>query len=144
MNKNKLAKSIAVVGALVLLSVTPELGRAQSAPHHTVQASRPGASARAQSNTDALADVFAGLSYTDEQKAAIDKIRQETDSRKAAVLKDDKLATEQKDAMVAGYSHMEFGFMYKVLSPDQQRLVREKIRARRAAEQAQKKQLPSG
>jgi hypothetical protein len=142
-NKNKFAKSMAVAGALVLLSVTPELGRAQSARNNTVQASKP-ASSRAQSEKDALADVFAGLSYTDEQKAAIDKIRQETKLRRDVVLKDDKLAAEQKDAMLVGYSRMEAGFIYKVLSPEQQRLVRERIRARRVAEQAQKKQLPSG
>jgi Spy/CpxP family protein refolding chaperone len=141
MNKNKFAKSIALAGVVVLLSATP--GRAQSAAHNTLQTSKP-ASSRAQSDKDAQADVFAGLSYTDEQKAAIDKIHQETDLRRDAVRKDDKLAAEQKDAMLVGYSRMEFGFIYKVLSPEQQRVVRERIRARRVVEQGQKKQLPSG
>ena len=141
MTRNRFPKSIALAGVVVLLSATPS--RAQSAPHHSVQASRP-ASSRAQSDKDAQADVFAGLSYTDEQKAAIDKIRQETDLRRDAVRKDNTMAAEQKDAMLVGYSRMEFSFIYKVLSPEQQRLVRERIRARRVAEQAQKKQLPSG
>jgi hypothetical protein len=82
------------------------------------------------------------LSYTDEQKAQIDTIRQDTKSRKEVVAKDDKLTADQKDAMLLGYTRMEYGRIYKVLSPEQQRQVRQRIRARRTADQAAQKKQP--
>jgi hypothetical protein len=108
----------------------------------TAGANLEGASGGAQAKRDTLPpDDFAGLTYTDEQKAEIDKIRLDTKSRKAVVAKDEKLTADQKDAMLLGYTRMEYGRIYKVLSPEQQRQVRQRIRARRTADQtAQKKQ----
>src|SRR5215469_17794696 len=128
MNKNRFAKSVSLALVLFLANVMPELNPEQTSPPSTVQASKPTSSSRAQSERDSRSDVFAGLSYTEEQKAAIDKIHQETASRTDVVLKDNKLAADQKDAMLVGYSRMEFAFMYKVLTPEQQRQVRERIR----------------
>jgi Spy/CpxP family protein refolding chaperone len=143
MNKNRFAKTVAVAAGLIFLWVAPRLTRAQSASPGPVQTPRT-ASPGAQAKRDSLpADDFAGLTYTDEQKAEIEKIRLDTKSRKAVVAKDDKLTADQKDAMLLGYTRMEYGRIYKVLSPEQQRQVRQRISARRAADRAAKKKQPS-
>ena len=85
-------------------------------------------------------DDFAGLKYTDEQKAKIDQIHQDMKSRMDAVVKDGKLTAEQRDAMLAGYGRMERSQVYKVLTSEQQKEVLKRIRARRVAEQEEKKQ----
>ena len=143
MNKYRFTKPVAVAAGLIFLWLAPGLTRAQSAPPRSVQTSKV-ASTGAQANRNSLPpDDFAGLTYTDEQKAEIEKIRLDTKSRKAVVAKDDKLTADQKDAMLLGYTRMEYGRIYKVLSPEQQRQVRQRISARRAADQAAKKKQPS-
>ena len=92
---------------------------------------------------DSLAEAFAGLKYTDDQKVEIDKIHRDAETRKAAVSKDEKLTQDQKDAMLLGYTHLEYSSIFKTLTPEQRRQVRDKIRARKAADQpAQKEQAP--
>jgi hypothetical protein len=136
---NRLAKPAAVAAGLIFLWVAPGLTRAQSASPRPVQSSKV-ASTGSRANRDSLPpDDFAGLTYTDEQKAEIEKIRLDTRSRKAVVAKDEKLTADQKDAMLLGYTRMEYGRIYKVLSPEQQRQVRQRIHARQAADQAAKK-----
>jgi Spy/CpxP family protein refolding chaperone len=96
-----------------------------------------------QDSSSSPAEYFQELDYTPEQKAQIDKIHRDAETRRAAVAKDEELDQDQKDAMLAGYTHLEYGSIFKVLTPEQQRQVREKVRARKAAEQAaQKKQPP--
>jgi hypothetical protein len=142
MNKHRFAKRVAFAAGLIFLWAAPGLTRAQSASPRPVQTSKV-ASAGAQAKRDTLPpDDFAGLTYTDEQKAEIDKIRLDTKSRKAVVAKDEKLTADQKDAMLLGYTRMEYGRIYKVLSPEQQRQVRQRIRARRTADQAAQKKQP--
>jgi hypothetical protein len=104
------------------------------------------ASPAAQQKNDALPpDDFSGLNYTDDQKAEIDKIHRDTESQKAAVAKDDKLTADQKDAMLLGYTRMEYGRMYRALSPVQQRQVRQRMMARRTANnKAPQKVQPQG
>jgi hypothetical protein len=99
---------------------------------------------RVKSGKDLLQDDLAGLNLTDEQQATINRIRQETVAHKDAVLKDNKLNTDQRDAMLRGYDRLELGSIYKTLSPEQQKQVRERIRARQQAEQKVQKQFPSG
>ena len=142
MSKNRFAKPVAVAAGLIFLWAAPGLTSAQSASPRPVETSKV-ASTGAQAKRDSLPpDDFAGLSYTDEQKAEIDKIRLDTKSRKAVVAKDEKLTADQKDAMLLGYTRMEYGRIYKVLSPEQQRQVRQRVRARRAADQAAQKKQP--
>jgi Spy/CpxP family protein refolding chaperone len=141
MNNNRFAKTVAVAAGLIFLWAAPGLTRAQSASPRPAQTSK--VASTAQAKRDSLPpDDFAGLSYTDEQKAEIDKIRLDTKSRKAMVAKDEKLTADQKDAMLLGYTRMEYGRIYKVLSPEQQRQVRQRIHARRAADEAAKKKQP--
>lgn len=98
----------------------------------------------AQPQRGTLEDDFAGMSFTDDQQQQINKIRQETAARRDVVSKDTKLTADQKDAMIVGYSRMEYVAIFKVLTPEQQKQVRMKISARHAADQvARKKQSPS-
>src|ERR1700693_1249894 len=117
MNKNRFAKPVAVAAGCIFVWAAPVLTRAQSASPRRVPTSKV-ASTGAQAKRDSLPpDDFAGLSYTDEQKAEMDKIRLDTKSRKAAVAKDEKLTADQKDAMLLGYTRMEYGRIYKVHRP---------------------------
>jgi len=145
MNKNPFATPVALAAGLILLCAAPGLIGAQAASPSPAQAPNMAAQAPQAKKDSPPPDDFAGLTYTDEQKAEIEKIRQDTLKRKEAVAKDEKLSADQKDAMVLGYTRLEYGGIYKVLTLDQQRLVRQRIRARRAADEAaRKKQPPSG
>lgn len=143
MYKNRFAKTVAVAFGLIVLFAMPGLARAQSAPPVSAQTPRA-ASPGAQPNGDPLPpNDFAGLNYTEKQKGEIDKIHQETELHKAVIVKDQALTADQKDAMLLGYTRIEYGRIFNVLSPEQQKQVRQRITARRAADQAaQKKQPP--
>ncbi len=143
MNTNRFAKSLAVSAGFLLLFAVPGLALAYSSPTGGVQTPTPAMPGPQSDGSSSPAEYFQGLEFTPEQKAQIDKIHHDAEARKAAVAKDEKLSQDQKDAMLAGYTHLEYGSIFKVLTPEQQRQVREKIRARKAADQAaQKKQAP--
>ena len=133
MNQNRFWKPVAIAAGLFFLCTAAGLSRAQSSSPSAVQ-TRKADTPEVQQKKDALpADDFAGLQYTDEQKAEIGKILQELKSRREAVIKAEKLTADQKDAMLSGYTRIEYGEIFKVLTPDQQREVQKKARARKAA-----------
>ena len=135
---NRLAKPVAVATGFILLCAASGMARVQSATPSPMQTPKV-ASQESQAKKDAApADDFAGLNYTDEQKAEIEKIHQTTRTNKEAVAKDSKLTPEQKDAMLTGYTRMEYGQIYRVLSTEQKREVQRRIRARRAADHAER------
>src|SRR6267143_3573932 len=138
MNKNRFAKRLAVAAGFFFLCAAPGLTRAQSSPPTPVQTRRmtsPGV--RPNSDTGHGGE-FAGLTYTDDQKAKIDQIHQNTKARIDVVAKDEKLNAEQKAAMIEGLQRMERGEVFKALTTEQQATVRKAMLARRAAEQAEK------
>jgi len=139
MNKKRIVKTVAVATGFLLLCVVPGLSPAQNAPAGSVQTPRP-SSPGAQPKLPP--DDFAGFDYTDEQKAEIDQIHKDTRARKEAVARDEKLSPDQKDAMILGYTRLEYGQIYKVLTPDQRKQVQMRIRVRREADQAAKKKQP--
>jgi hypothetical protein len=142
MTKNRFAKSMTIAAGFIFLVAAPRLACAQGAPpsvERTPQAASPGAQPNKESFPQ---NDFAGMSYSDDQKTEIDKIHREAESNKQTVAKDDKLTADQKDAMLLGYTRMEYGRVYKVLSPDQQRQVRQRVLARRASDQAALKKQP--
>jgi hypothetical protein len=142
MTKNQFAK--AVVVAAGLLFVIPGQADSPNTPSNTAQAPKAAAHAAQQKHDPAPANDFAGLDYTDEQKSQLSKIHQETESQKAAVVKDQNLNADQKNAMILGYTRMEYGRTYKVLSPAQQKQVRQRMLARKSADKStMKKQPPS-
>lgn len=144
MNKNRFANRMAVAAGFIFLCLAPGLTRAQSTPPGPVE-TPPKASptARPQEETRPTDD-FAGLTFTDEQKARIDQIHQNMKSRMDAVVKDEKLSADQKTAMLVGFRRLDSGEVFKALTPEQQSEVRKKVLARRAAEkEAQEKKKPS-
>ena len=143
MKKNRLTKPVVVAAGCILLCFAAGLSRAQSASPSAVHTPMAAPSGTHPKKSSALEDDFAGLNYTDEQKAEIEKIHLNTKSLQDKVVKDDKLTGDQKDAMLLGYTRMEYGQMFKVLTPEQQKQVRKKMRDRRVADQAaQQKQKP--
>jgi Spy/CpxP family protein refolding chaperone len=139
MNTNRFAKSVAVLAGLLFMFAVQGRARAYSTPAGAAQTPTPAIPGPSGDSSSSPAEYFQGLDYTPEQKAQIDKIHRDTETRKAAVAKDEKLTQDQKDAMLTGYTRLEYGSIFKVLTPVQQRQVREKIRARKAADQAAQK-----
>jgi Spy/CpxP family protein refolding chaperone len=58
-----------------------------------------------------------------------------------AVARDERLNADQKDAMLQGYTRIEYRRVYAVLTPEQQMQIRKSVRSRREADQAAKKKL---
>ena len=142
MNRNRLAKSLATATAVICLIPAAGAALADSAPHSALQTLKQ-APSEARAKADSIADDFEGLTYTDEQKAQIAKIRQETQSKMSLVANSKDLNGDQKDAMLLGYTRMEYGQIFKVLTPEQQRQVRKRNQDRKLADQAAKrKQTP--
>ena len=143
MNKNPLTNRLPVA-ALFLLCAVPGLVRGQGAsapatlavPHTTPTGAQP-------RKALSPADDFAGLEYTDEQKAKIDAIQKDVKSRADIVIKDKILTQDQKEAMLAGYQRTERSEIYRMLTPEQQAEVRKKIAARRTAEKEARLNRPS-
>jgi hypothetical protein len=142
MNKNRFAKRLVIAAGFFFLCARPGLTRAQSSPPRPAQTRRMASPAARPSSDTGPVDDFAGLTYTDEQKAKIDQIHQNMKARIDVVAKDEKLNAEQKAAMIDGLRRMERGEVFKTLTPEQQATVRKVILARRAAEQ-EEKQKPS-
>ena len=144
MNKNRFAKRVAVAAGFLFLCAAPGLTRAQSSPPSPAPTSRKTLPAARPKKDTRPTDDFAGLQYTDDQKARIDQIHQDMKSRMDAVPKDEKLTAEQRDAMLAGYQRMERSQVFKVQTTQQRKEVLRRARARRAPEQEeQKKQFPT-
>jgi hypothetical protein len=143
MNKNRFAKRVALTAGFLFLFATPRLTRSQSSPPTPAPIPRKTLPAVRPKKDTHVADDFAGLQYTDDQKARIDQIHQDMKSRMDAVVKDEKLTAEQRDAMVAGYKRMERSQVYKVLTTQQQKEVLRRIRARHTAEQMEQNKQSS-
>ena len=134
MKEHRLAILLAVAAQCTILTVSPALTRTQSPATPVAQSpANPG------TQSDPYAAAFAGLTYTNSQKEAIGKIRQDIASRKEAVVNDNKLTPEQKDGMLTGYTRMEYSLIFKELTPQQKKLVSTRIHASRAAEQSGQK-----
>ena len=142
LNMNQFANRVPFVAGLILLCAAEGLTGVQSSqPRPVEHPPKPTRTVRPKPATPD--DDFAGLKYTDEQQAKIDKIHQNTKAALDAVEKDEKLRPEQKSAMLEGYRRIERAEIYDVLTPEQRIEVRKKVRARRASDQGeQKKQYP--
>jgi hypothetical protein len=113
----------AVINAVgfFFLCTAPGLTRAQSSPPGPAPTPRKTSPAARPKKNTPPPDDFAGFQYTDEQQARIDQIHQDVKSRRDAVVKDEKLTAEQRDAMLAGYQRMERSQVYKVLNSQQRK-----------------------
>lgn len=123
----------------MILRAAPGTTRSQSPAPQAVQ---PSASTGTQG--DPYTAAFAGLTYTAEQKEAISKIGQDIESRKAAIRKDAKLTDDQKNAMLTGYTRIQYGLIFKELTPEQKKLVSTRMHALHPSGQtAEKTQAPA-
>ena len=137
MSKIAFVKTVVAAGGLLFLCAAPELGVGQSIQG---QSSQPGAvppapmksGAAPTGRSAAPSDLLDGLTLTDDQKAKIDQIREETKSRVAALANDKQLSPEAADAMRRGYQRLENGKILEVLTLEQQQRVRKRITAWRA------------
>jgi len=142
MKKNRIKKQVKVAAGLLFLGWAPGLARAQdSAPGSAPPPHLASPEARVKKESHPPDD-FAGLTYTDEQKAKIDQIRQTTRQRMDVVKKDEKLTPEAKEAMLEGYQRIEIQELFQVLTPQQQAEVRKKAAARRAEQQKKQTRPP--
>ena len=145
MNANQFAMRAVVVAQWFFLSATPRLALAQVGQPPLMPTSHMAAPAvlptRATRATD---EDFAGLKFSDDQKAKIDDVQRHMALRKDAMIKSDKLDANQKEAMIAGLGRMERGEIAKLLTPEQQREVLKKVRAGHPATQGEiaKRSLP--
>ena len=134
MNKNAFVKRVVVGGGFIFLCVAPRLALGQSSPPGAALR-RPVRSAPGQSRYISPTEYLTGLTLTDDQKAKINQIREDTKSHLAAVAKDQKLGPEVKDAMAGGFQRIENSHIFEVLTPEQQQQVRRRIATLRAAAQ---------
>ena len=143
MKKHRIVKSVIFSAGLTFLLTAAGQASADTASRAGIQTPRPASPGGQQRSQAFPADDFAGLDLNEEQKAQMANIRKDADARKALVTKDEKLSSEQKDAMLLGYTRIEYGQFFKVLTPLQQKVVRDRVAARRSQEQAARKKQPS-
>jgi Spy/CpxP family protein refolding chaperone len=139
MSKFELVKTVIAAGGFLFLCAAQELALGQSS-QPSAAAPAPMKPASAPRGKSAPPDLLEGLTLSDEQKAKIGHIREETKSRLAALDSDKNLSPEAADAMRLGYQRLENGKILEVLTPEQQQQVRKRIAAWRAA--AEKPQYP--
>ena len=110
---------VMIAGGFVFLCAAspPPLKSASTLPNHT---SPP--------------DLLEGLTLTNDQKAKIDQIREDTKSRLAAVANKKALSPEVANALRRGYYRTENSEILEVLTPGQQAEVHKKMTAWRAAQ----------
>jgi len=136
MNRYRFTNSVMLAAGVILLSAVPGITRADSNLHDTLQTPKAGSPASQSQPASSLNNDFEGLDLSAEQKAQFAKIHEGMEARKALVAKDTKLSSDQKDAFILGYTRQEYGEMFRVLTPLQQKIVRKKMADRRAADQA--------
>ena len=122
-------KRVLVAGGFLFLCAEPGLTLGQSSQ----PAAPPPMKSASPRNPAPPPDLLAGLTLTDDQKVRIEQIRDDTKSRLAAVANDKKLSPETANAMLVGYQRIENGKILAVLTPDQQREVRRRLSAWKAA-----------
>jgi hypothetical protein len=143
MRMNRLAKDLTVAAGLILLLMVPGSARGDSPQQHPA-GPNPMPAAPGPQKLPSAEDDFAGLDLSDQQKSEISKIRHDTEARKDSVAKSQTLNSDQKDAMVLGYTRLEYSQIFRMLTPIQQKVVRQRIMAHRAAEMGNKKPQAPG
>jgi Spy/CpxP family protein refolding chaperone len=138
MSEFAFVKTFVAAGGILFLCAAPELALGQSNQPDAAPPA-PMKSALAPHGKSAP-DLLEGLTLTDNQKARIDQIREDTKSRVAAVANDKKLSPEAANAFLLGYQRNENAKILEVLTPQQQQQVRKRIATWRAA--AEKPQYP--
>ena len=82
-----------------------------------------------------------GIQFSDAQKAKIDQIKQKTKQKTDMVALDERLNSDQKDAMLGGYRRLERIEIFQALTPEQLKEAHKNYDARRAAERAEENKV---
>ena len=135
MKMNRFHRVLLITAGLTMLVVVPGSARGDQAQDRTT----PNPASPSPSKVASFEDYFAGLDYTDQQKAEIDKIKQNIEAKKTLVAKDAKLDAYQKDAMIQGYTRLGYGEIFRLLTPAQQKVVRQRMAANRPANKGPKR-----
>ena len=134
-NRNRVGKRVLVACGLLSLLVAPGLVGSQSNSSEAPATPHPASPAAPPKRDTHPVDDFAGLTFTDDQKAKIAQIRQNAELRREAVVKNERLTQGQKDVTLERLQSLENSEIFRVLAPDQQAEVTKRIMARHAAEQ---------
>lgn len=129
---NRISKQIAITASFMLLSMFPALSKAQNTPDTAQDQSQSMQSQRGEKG-----DFLAGLNLTDDQKAQIKQIREGARSQADAVKNDTSLSADQKEAKLHSIHRDTHEQVSKVLTPEQRKMMREKMHERRESKQAQ-------
>jgi hypothetical protein len=129
-------KSVVVAGGFLFLCAAPKLTFGQSSPLGAAPPPPMRSASAPPHNSTPPPDLIEGLTLTDDQQAKIDRIREDTKSRLAAVAagaNDKKLSPETANAMFQGLQRIENDKILEVLTLEQQQEVRRRLSAWRAA-----------
>jgi protein CpxP len=130
---NRISKQIAITASFVLLSMFPALSKAQNTAPDAAQDQSQAMPAQRGEKGDFLAD----LNLTDTQKAQIKQIREGARSQADAVKNDSSLSADQKETKLRAIHRDTHEQVIKVLTPEQRKMMREKMHERRESKQAQ-------
>ena len=133
MSKIAFVKTVVAAGGLLFLCGAPELALGQSSQPGAAPPATMKSALAPRGKSAAPPDLLEGLTLTDDQKAKIDQIRDESRSHLAAVANDKNLSPEAADAMRRGVQRFENGKILQVLTLEQQQEVRKRITAWRTA-----------
>lgn len=136
--KEEVPMKLKTVAKLLFLCAAPAIVCAQGSQSPVLQSPRMVAPTAGPMRDPRSTDDFAGLKYTDEQKAQVDEIHRRMTARKEGVAKSTDLKSDQKDAMIAGLGRMERGEIVKLLTPEQKKEVL-RAHAAQVAASAEKK-----
>lgn len=130
MNKYRLVDQIAGIAATFCLSILPLAAQAQNTPpsaHPSLSQSAP------TQQPEKKGGALAGLNLTDDQKARIKQIHQDTKAKIDAVNNDSTLTADQKVAKSKQLRRAAHRQVRKVLTPEQRQAMRERAKARKQA-----------
>jgi Spy/CpxP family protein refolding chaperone len=128
MNNYRVARKMAGLAAVLGLSILPVTMRAQSSSSGPAQDQNQAAPAQ---QPDHKGGAMEALNLTDDQKAQMKQIHQDTKSRIDAVNNDSTLSADQKAAKTKQIRHAAHKQMKKVLTPEQRQAMRARARARK-------------
>jgi len=145
MFSKNLTKQLTVAAGFLALTFAPGMVRAQSggsqAPAQAQDQSQAAPAAPPQQE-GRKHGVMAGVNLTDDQKAQMKKIHEDTKAQLDAVNKDESLTADQKQAKVHQLRHSARKQMVQLLTPEQRKQMRANVREMRAARQQQQQPAP--
>jgi Spy/CpxP family protein refolding chaperone len=121
---------LALTAGLLALCSVPATVRAQEAPQSDPQGAMQG-----QNPSGKHADELASLNLSDDQKAQVQKIRDDAKSQMAAVKNDSTLSADQQQAKMQEIRMATHKQVRAVLTPEQRKQMKSDEMARKAAKQ---------